>query len=104
MSSLRIGHAERDQAVERLKTAFAEGRLDESEFEDRVGRAVAAHTGDELAPLLADLPVPADAAETAAPTGSASLRDRVGDRLVRALRCAVFCWLPPPAGRDQPGR
>ncbi|MFI2347143.1 hypothetical protein ACH492_08805 [Streptomyces sp. NPDC019443] len=63
---------------------------------------MAAHTEDELAPLLADLP--ADAAETAASTGSPSLRHRVGDRLVRALRCAVFCWLPPPAGRDQPGR
>ncbi|MBT2401518.1 DUF1707 domain-containing protein [Streptomyces sp. ISL-100] len=97
MPSLRIGHAEREQALERLKTAYAEGRLDEPEFEDRAGRAMRARSQDELSPLLDDLP--------AGPTepsgvGPASLRDRVGDRLVRALRCAVFCWLPPPRARD----
>ncbi|MBT2391865.1 DUF1707 domain-containing protein [Streptomyces sp. ISL-1] len=97
MPSLRIGHAEREQALERLKTAYAEGRLDEPEFEDRAGRAMRARSQDELSPLLDNLP--ADAAEPSG-VGPASLRERVGDRLVRALRCAVFCWLPPPHARD----
>lgn len=95
MSSLRIGHTEREEAVERLTTAYAEGRLDEPEFEDRAGRTLRARTQDELSPLLADLPVPE--AVTAADR-PASVRERIGDCLVRALRCAVFCWLPPPHG------
>ncbi|MCP3821604.1 DUF1707 domain-containing protein [Streptomyces sp. A3M-1-3] len=103
MSSLRIGHAEQEQALERLKTAFAEGRLDQAEFENRVGRTVAARTEDQLGAVLAGLPAAADLPECST-AGSVSLRDRVADRLVRALRCAVFCWLPPPSGRDQPGR
>ncbi|WP_151482135.1 DUF1707 SHOCT-like domain-containing protein [Streptomyces albicerus] len=95
MSSPRIGHTERDQALERLTTAYAEGRLEESEFEDRAGRALRARTQDELSPLLADLPVP-EAVAAAEPL--ASIRERIGDFLVRALRRAVFCWLPPPHG------
>ncbi|WP_435057738.1 DUF1707 SHOCT-like domain-containing protein [Streptomyces sp. bgisy060] len=95
MSSLRIGHAEREEAVERLTTAYAEGRLDEPEFEARSGHALQARTKGELDPLLADLPVPEAVAAAEPPT---SVRERIGDCLVRALRCAVFCWLPPPHG------
>ncbi|MCP3818517.1 DUF1707 domain-containing protein [Streptomyces sp. A3M-1-3] len=102
MSSPRIGHAEREHAVERLAAPPGGGRLGDSASEDRV---VDGRTGAGLGPLPADLTVPAvDTAEPAAAVGSPSLRDRVGDWLVRALRCAVFCWLPPPSGRDQPGR
>ncbi|MBT2674106.1 DUF1707 domain-containing protein [Streptomyces sp. ISL-14] len=97
MSSLRIGNTEREQALERLKTAYAEGRLDEAEFEDRAERAMRARSQDELSALLDDLPT--GAAEDSA-GGPPSLRDRVGDKLVRALRRAVFCWLPPPRARD----
>lgn len=98
MSSPRIGHTEREQVVDRLKTAYAEGRLDEPEFEDRAVWAMQARTQGELSPLLADLPMPGDVTELPAATSPVSVRDRVGDWLVRALRRAVFCWLPPPRG------
>lgn len=96
MSSPQIGHTEREQAVDRLKSAYSEGRLDEPTFKDRVSQAMRAHTQDELSRLLP--PVPAAVAEPPAVVGPLSVRDRVGDWLVRALRRAVFCWLPPPHG------
>ncbi|GFH64883.1 MULTISPECIES: DUF1707 SHOCT-like domain-containing protein [Streptomyces] len=56
---LRVSHDERDKVVEQLRDAAADGRLDIDELEDRVGRALTAKTYGELAPLTADLPVPA---------------------------------------------
>jgi len=54
---LRAGHADREQAVEVLKDAFAQGRLDKDELDARVGHALASRTYTELAALTADIPV-----------------------------------------------
>ncbi|MBA2390271.1 MAG: DUF1707 domain-containing protein [Geodermatophilaceae bacterium] len=54
---IRIGHAEREVAVNRLQTAFTEGRLDVTEFDERVGAVYVTRTAGELAQLTADLPV-----------------------------------------------
>jgi len=35
-----VSHAGREQAVEMLKAAFAQGRLDRDEFDVRVGQAL----------------------------------------------------------------
>jgi hypothetical protein len=48
--------ADRERAVEYLKTAFAEGRLDQEEYDARVGRALAARTFGDLDALTLDLP------------------------------------------------
>jgi len=48
--------AERDAAAERLQVAFAEGRLSDSEFDQRMRSALTARTRAELAGLTADLP------------------------------------------------
>ena len=48
--------AERDAAAERLQVAFADGRLTDSEFDQRMRSALTARTRAELAGLLADLP------------------------------------------------
>lgn len=53
--SVRIGHAERDRAVEVLRDAVGDGRLTLAELDDRIGRAMAARTADDLAAVLADL-------------------------------------------------
>ncbi|SES01030.1 protein of unknown function [Propionibacterium cyclohexanicum] len=53
---MRIGDAERDEAVARLREHYARGRLSASEFEERMGTAMAAHTRSELVPLFRDLP------------------------------------------------
>ena len=54
--SLRAGNADRERVVAQLNGAFAEGRLDVRELDERVAAAYAAKTLGELAPLTADLP------------------------------------------------
>jgi hypothetical protein len=54
--AMRAGSADRERAVDVLKAGFAEGRLTQEEYNDRMGRAYAARTYGELAALTADLP------------------------------------------------
>lgn len=54
---MRASTADRERAVDVLKAAFAEGRLDQGEYADRVGLAYSSRTYSELAALTADLPV-----------------------------------------------
>lgn len=54
----RIGDADRDQAVAFLQEHMAQGRIDASEFDDRMSRALKAKTASELAVLFDDLPDP----------------------------------------------
>lgn len=53
---VRIGHAERERAVQALSGHFAEGRLDAQEFDLRVTAAYSAVYTDELRELFSDLP------------------------------------------------
>jgi uncharacterized membrane protein len=55
-SSMRAATADRERAVDVLKAGFAEGRLTQDEYNDRMGRAYAARTYGELGALTADLP------------------------------------------------
>jgi hypothetical protein len=64
---LRASYADREQAVEVLKAAFVQGRLDMDGFDVRVGHALGARTCAELAAVTADLPVWQDAAHPAEP-------------------------------------
>jgi Domain of unknown function (DUF1707) len=45
---MRSSHADREQAIEVLKDAFAQGRLDKDELEARVGHAFASRTYAQL--------------------------------------------------------
>ena len=54
---LRASHADRERAIDVLKAAFAEGRLDQEEYTDRVGQAQVSRTYADLGALVADLPV-----------------------------------------------
>lgn len=56
---MRASDADREQVVERLRAAAAEGRLDADELGTRLDAAFAATTDGELEPLTGDLPVPA---------------------------------------------
>jgi hypothetical protein len=53
---LRIGNEEREQAARMLTEHVSAGRLELSEFDERVHAAYAARTAGELAVLFADLP------------------------------------------------
>ncbi|MEV5407338.1 DUF1707 and DUF4870 domain-containing protein [Thermopolyspora sp. NPDC052614] len=52
---LRVSNQDRDQVIEQLKAAFAEGRLDKDEMDERLDRAMNARTYGELAPITWDL-------------------------------------------------
>jgi hypothetical protein len=64
---LRAGHADREQAIDRLKTAFAHGQLTKDELDARAGQALAARTYADLAALTADIPPRPPAARSARP-------------------------------------
>jgi hypothetical protein len=55
-SRLRASHADREHVIDRLKTAFVQGRLAKDEFDARVSRTFASRTYAELARVTADLP------------------------------------------------
>jgi class 3 adenylate cyclase len=56
MPTIRIGDREREQVVDLLKRAWADGRLTMDEFNERTAEAWAARTRDDLDVLVADLP------------------------------------------------
>jgi hypothetical protein len=53
---LRIGNAEREQAVAELRQHASAGRLDVTEFDERVGLAYRAQTANDLRNVFHDLP------------------------------------------------
>ena len=55
-NAMRAGNEDREKVVAHLNSAFAEGRLDVGELEERVASAYRAKTMGELVPLTADLP------------------------------------------------
>ena len=56
--TLRASDAEREQHAQLLREHAAQGRLTVDELEERLDRVYAARTAGELAPVVADLPVP----------------------------------------------
>jgi len=52
----RVSDSERDAVLQRVQAAFAEGRLDDTEFDERMRAALTARTQADLDALLADLP------------------------------------------------
>ncbi|MFD8349934.1 DUF1707 SHOCT-like domain-containing protein [Streptomyces coelicoflavus] len=54
---LRASDADRERVAEVLRDALAEGRLDMTEFEERLDATYSARTYGELAPITRDLPV-----------------------------------------------
>jgi len=61
---MRVSDAERSAVAEELGRHYADGRLDQAEFDERVGRAMSAKTRADLNGLFEDLP------ETGAPAAT----------------------------------
>jgi hypothetical protein len=55
-TSPRASDAERNHAIDRLRTAYVEGRLDQQEFDERSQDALTARTRAQLERLFTDLP------------------------------------------------
>jgi len=70
--AIRVGDRDRDAVVHRLQQAFADGRLDDDEFDLRTRAALTARLSTDLAVLTADLPdAPGGATAVAAkPSGA----------------------------------
>ncbi|CNF43643.1 Uncharacterized protein conserved in bacteria [Mycobacterium tuberculosis] len=84
VGDLRVSDAEREPVIQRLQDAYAEGRLDEGEFDMRVQLAITAKTRNELGAVTRDLaPVPYAAQ---APVAGA---ETVEDRMLAAVAHAV---------------
>jgi hypothetical protein len=64
---MRASRTDRDRVVDVLKGAFIQERLAEGELDDRIGRALAARTWDELDALIADIPAGPHLARPPAP-------------------------------------
>ena len=87
---LRASDADREQAVEALKTAFAEGRLSKAELLGRAGRALTSKTYAELGSATADIParrVPA------APRHQAPARQPAAPDRARQASWKVIAWV-----------
>ena len=86
LDQTRASDAERDAATERLQVAFAEGRLNDSEFDQRMRSALTARTRAELAGLLADLP---EAAPLVRPGPAAPAGAREPGRLAVSFKSSI---------------
>ena len=82
--AVRASDRERDAVVQRVQQAFAEGRLDDSEFDERMRAALTARTHADLDMLLADLPP-----ETAVPGQAPVVAGRGPGRLAIAIKSSV---------------
>lgn len=90
---MRASDQDRQQVVDRLRGAVADGRLRMDEFEQRMAQAYQAVTYGDLDPLCADLPAAAPAPVAAVP---APVRPRPGGVLAGlpgALRVLWTIWL-----------
>ena len=77
---MRVSDAERQAVTDRLAEHFSAGRLDQAEFDERVGRAMNAKTRADLSGLFDDLP------ETGAPAAT----DQAAGQLRRRRRHPIL--------------
>ena len=54
--NIRVSDAERNAVAEQLGAHYADGRLDQAEFDERISQTMAAKTRGDLAGLFDDLP------------------------------------------------
>ena len=102
---IRVSDADRNSVAELLGQHYADGRLDQAEFDDRISRTMAAKTRGDLTGLFDDLPEtgPAGAGPAgpggpvgpAAPYRGSRRRGAIARPLLLLLLvfiCANFAW------------
>ncbi len=82
--AIRASDRDREAGLQRVQEAFAEGRLDDAEFDERMRAALTARTQAELDVLLADLP-----ATRPAPGPAPATAGRGPGRFAIALKSSV---------------
>jgi len=98
-SALRVSDNERQAAVDRLRLAHDEGRLDLEEYDRRLAAAYGSVTYGDLDRLFLDLPaagtapvVPRSAARVPAPRKAAAVTVPVGGVLARQPLALKVLW------------
>lgn len=86
---IRISDADRERFADRLRTAYAEGRITDAELEDRLRTVYQARFEIEAEGVTSDLPVPVEQSLAMREFG----RDHVGS-LGRAVRSALQWYFP----------
>jgi hypothetical protein len=84
-SEHRVSDAERDEVVELLRNAAADGRIDHDELDNRVARALTARTYGDLNATIADIPRPRGA-RTLNATRPTTVSRKVGGWALTAVR------------------
>lgn len=94
--ALRIGDAERDDALTALGEHYAAGRLAKDEYDERAGQVWAARFRGDLVPVFADLPSPRGPLEPQRPLPPSSRRQPQPWRPHPLMWAALpLIWLTP---------
>jgi hypothetical protein len=99
---LRASHADREHAIDMLKTAFVHGRVTKDEFDARVGQAFASRTYAELAAVTADIPARQIADQPPSNPARAQGRPTMS-HAAKARRCVVIALAMMTVATFAPG-
>jgi hypothetical protein len=94
--SMRASDLDRSTVQQALTEAYADGRLDREEFDERTEQAIGSRTLGELAPIVADLVSPTTVATTGSDLGAATpdeLHRRAVEKYGSERRETVFGFL-----------
>ncbi|MFC7583078.1 DUF1707 and DUF4870 domain-containing protein [Nonomuraea antimicrobica] len=99
---LRVTNQDREDVVEHVKAAYAEGRFDKFEFDERLERAMTARTHGDLMPIMNELygvqVAPRPASPPQRPVGPQNMTEsseRLGGALAHLLPVVGFPILGP---------
>lgn len=97
---IRIADADRVHVTQRLQIAYAEGRIDTGELEERLASVHQARTKSDLTPILADLPPDPSVALEASSGARAPnwIRPWVGPFLAPPIICTIIWAITMPGG------
>ncbi len=113
-TELRVTDQDREHVVEHVKAAYAEGRFDKIEFDDRLERAMTARTHGDLMPIMRELYGPNGVPRFAAPqapaprfTAEPESNERLGASAAHLLTLVGFPIIGPlilmlTAGKTSP--
>jgi len=90
---MRAADADRHQVADRLRTALEEGRLDLTEYDERLQGAYAAKTYGDLDRLLTDLPNAAPVVPSPPPAPPTAIPTQQNGRTVAWLRHVWAPWI-----------